>query len=201
MKHRLLATALLLAGAGTAHAADRCKWEAQARSEDKGRIAMQFSDARQRLATLRGSALDRRSAEAARSLLRRADKPLALGSISGRWPVRSLQFTDFPGDGDFGYAYPFFKATISDPPGCGLRFAKTSGSQRRAGGLYAMPNDLRALAFLGAKTVNNDPVLAYDPDSDNDANSVGRLVRIGRNELLMLLDYDGRGFELYHLRR
>ena len=80
----MLALLLLLAGAGTAHAADRCKWEAQARSEDKGRIAMQFSDARQRLATLRGSALDRRSAEAARSLLRRADNALYVSKREGR---------------------------------------------------------------------------------------------------------------------
>ena len=94
---------------------------------------------------------------------------------------------------------------------CGFSFAKTTGSQRRTGRLLPM-RDRRTLAFLGTGTVNDDPTGRYGPrmrprgevmggDPAVPVNSAGTLVRIGRNELLMLLDLDERGFELYHLKR
>ena len=69
-----------------------------------------------------------------------------------------------------------------------------------------------ALAFLGTGTVNDNHTGAYGPDNpprgtamgsmgDAPVNSAGRLLRIGEGELLMILDFDERGFELYHLKR
>lgn len=199
MKQIVLAFSLLLATGGAQSQA--CDWEALARSEDRGRVAMKFDDAHRRLGSLRGDGLDQASKDAALELLKRAEAPAALGSITGRWKIRSLQFADHPGTYDFGYAYPFFQARIDDPAGCGLRFAKTSGSQRRSGNLYPIGHQPRTLAFLGTKTVNDEGPGKYDLRTANPANTAGRLVRLDADELLMMLDYDGRGFELYHFKR
>jgi hypothetical protein len=125
----------------------------------------------------------------------------ALGDIRGAWRVRSLQVAAHD-----VYAYPFFQARI-DGHACGHRFAKTTGSQRRSGVLYPVDGHPDRLAFLGAATLNDAPPRDYDParpDSDQhpgDGNSAGWLVRIGPDELLMVLDAVPGGFEVYHLRR
>ena len=140
----------------------------------------------------------------AHALLRRARTPLPIGDVSGAWQVRSIQ-----AGGDSVYDYPFFRARI-DRSGCGFDFRKINGSQRRSGRL--LPMDERGLAFLGTGTVNDNRTGAYGPDNpprgtamgsagDAPVNSAGRLLRIGGDELLMILDLDERGFELYHLRR
>ncbi|MGY0650687.1 DUF4893 domain-containing protein [Luteimonas sp. A537] len=144
------------------------------------------------------SGADEASREA-RALLARAQDPLPPGDIDGNWRVRSIQI----GDGR-GYGYPFFDARISSA-GTGHRFAKTSGSQRRSGRLY--PMDGPGLAFLGARTVNEEAPRTYTriarPDASlpGEHDSAGLLLRIGPRELLMVLDADGNGFELYHLER
>lgn len=140
----------------------------------------------------------------ARYLLQRALHPLPLGDIHGAWRVRSIQA------GRTGaYAYPYFAGRI-DRTACGFRFSKTRGSQRRSGALLPMAEDDRALAFLGAFTVNDDPTRPYGPDNrplgepagpEGPVNSVGRLLRIGPHTLLMLLDVGDNGFELYRLER
>lgn|GEM_PF-537363 len=133
------------------------------------------------------------------ALLERPAQPP--GDIRGRWRVRSLQY-----DGRNTYVYPFFDARI-DGDDCGARFAKTSGSQRRSGVLYPVEGDPDRLAFLGAATVNDDPPRDYDPARPQDtqfpgeANSAGWLVRIGPDELLMVLDAAPGSLEAYHLRR
>lgn len=133
------------------------------------------------------------------ALLERPAQPP--GDIRGRWRVRSLQY-----DGRNTYVYPFFDARI-DGDDCGARFAKTSGSQRRTGVLYPVEGDPDRLAFLGAATVNDDPPRNYDPARPQDtqfpgeANSAGWLVRIGPDELLMVLDAVPGRLEAYHLRR
>lgn len=140
----------------------------------------------------------------ARFLLQRALHPLPLGDIQGAWRVRSIQVgrTD-------AYAYPYFAGRI-DRSACGFRFSKTRGSQRRHGLLLPMADDDRALAFLGAATVNDDPTRPYGPDNrllsepagpDGPVNSVGRLLRVGPHTLLILLDANDNGFELYRLER
>lgn len=135
-----------------------------------------------------------------RPLLERPALPL--GEIDGDWRVRSLQ-----SDGSTVFAYPFFAARI-DAGDCGHAFAKTSGSQRRSGTLYPVEGDGTRLAFLGASTVNDDPPRGYDParpagdQRPGEENSAGVLYRVGRSDLLMLLDAGGDGrFEVYHLRR
>lgn len=141
----------------------------------------------------------------AHALLRRAREPLPLGDPSGAWQVRSIQAS-----GDSVWDYPFFRAQI-DRTDCGYDFHKTTGSQRRSGRLLPMA-DARALAFLGTATVNDNPVGPYDAlnpalgeavgsHGDKPVNSAGRLLRIGEKELLMILDLEERGFELYHLKR
>lgn len=138
----------------------------------------------------------------ARALLERAREPLQLGEIGGDWRVRSIQV-----DRQQGYAYPWFDARIAhDGTGNGShRFAKTSGSQRRSGRLY--PMDGPGLVFLGARTVNDESPRTYTriampaAEAPGEHDSAGLLLRIGPNELLMVLDADGERFELYHLRR
>ncbi|GAB2515602.1 DUF4893 domain-containing protein [Lysobacter humi (ex Lee et al. 2017)] len=135
----------------------------------------------------------------ARELLRRAARPQPLGDVVGRWRVRSLQVN---AHGTF--AYPFFAASIARD-GARLRFAKTSGSQRRSG-LLLPSGDGRSLAFIGGATVNDEPPVAYSRIDDpgaapRESDSVGRLVRIGPRELLLVLDPAPDRYELYHLAR
>lgn len=181
-----------------------CDWEALATAahRDSVRTALQpmvlLVDG---MATASG--VDAASRQAALDVLRRAERPLPLGEITGNWKVRSIQVhgADARPGFDFAYAYPYFKAAIQRQRGCGYRFAKTTGSQRRSGRLYPMPGTRDELAFLGAQTVNNDPVRSYDPHGDADHASAGRLLRTGRNELLLILDAGPARFELYQLRR
>lgn len=135
----------------------------------------------------------------AQALLQRAATPLPLGELEGSWQVRSIQIHD-----SFGYAYPWFDATLLPDADGTLRLAKTTGSQRRTGLLLPMDAGTR-LAFLGASTVNDDPTRRYSRSAGaaapSEHDSVGQLVRIGPQELLLVLDASARGFELYHLRR
>jgi hypothetical protein len=148
----------------------------------------------------------------AHALLRRARTPLPLGDIAGAWRVRSIQAS-----GDAVFDYPFFRAEI-ERADCGYAFRKTTGSQRRTGRLLPIDgartndDDARALAFLGTGTVNDNRTGDYGAGNpprstpmgamgDAPVNSAGRLLRIGEGELLMILDMDERGFELYHLKR
>lgn len=196
MRMQSVVFAVLLAASGITAAADRCDWQAAARDQDAAKVQTNLAALQNILRKASGSGVDQASKHAAEQLLQRAEHPQALAAIVGRWKVRSLQVSE-----DFVYAYPFFAARITDPPACGYRFAKTSGSQRRAGGLYPMADNKRQLAFLGATTVNDDPVRDYDQHSASPHNSAGRLLRIGRNELLMIVDADASGFELYQLKR
>ncbi|WP_052772895.1 DUF4893 domain-containing protein [Luteimonas sp. FCS-9] len=136
----------------------------------------------------------------ARRALALAGSGRPLGTITGAWKVRSLQF-----DGRGGaYGYPWFDARIERRDGA-LTFAKTNGSQRRQGRL--LPIDRNTLAFLGSQSVNDDSSPGYSrgwpspPDGRIESDSAGRLVRTGDDELLMVLDVDGTRFELYQLRR
>lgn len=137
---------------------------------------------------------------AARALLDRARRPLAPGTVEGRWKVRSLQVNRM---GTF--AYPWFDARIDRGQGTWL-FAKTSGSQRRSG-ILLPHGDGRSLVFLGGTTVNDAPPVAYSRVRDGGApassDSIGRPVRIGPRELLLVLDADAAAgrYELYHLKR
>lgn len=153
------------------------------------------------LATAAATGDDEASRDA-RALLERAREPLQIGEIDGDWRVRSIQL-----DRRQGFAYPYFDAHIAhDGTGNGShRFAKTSGSQRRSGRLY--PMDGPGLAFLGASTVNDETPRSYtriampEAEAPGEHDSAGVLLRIGRAELLMVLDADGERVELYHLRR
>lgn len=146
-----------------------------------------------------------RTLDEARDLLVQARHPMPLGDITGAWRVASLQLSS---RGAFGY--PYFAGRI-ERDACGFHFAKTTGSQRRTGELLPM-EDERTLAFLGTSTVNDDPTAAYDSTnpsprlpsgSEGPTNSVGRLVRLGPDTLLMILDAhaDDNAFELYRLQR
>lgn len=142
----------------------------------------------------------------AHALLQRARNPRPLGDVSGVWQVRSLQASRTS-----VFAYPFFRSRI-DAANCGFDFRKTTGSQRRTGRLLPMTGGADALAFLGTATVNDNRTgpygqqnpargVAIGSEGDMPVNSAGRLLRIGAEELLMILDMDQQGFELYHLTR
>jgi hypothetical protein len=192
-----------------------CDWRAQVLPADRAAVEADAQAALARIpsaagmpeylgedlqeASLRGIVL-------AHALLQRARTPLPLGDVTGAWQVRSVQAS-----GDTVWDYPFFAARI-DRSDCGFDFRKTSGSQRRSGQLLPVSPEARALAFLGTATVNDNRTGAYgahNPPTGTPAgsegaapvNSAGRLLRIGDGELLMLLDLDADGFELYHLKR
>ena len=194
MRAALLALALVAghAGAGTAKGWRQAAWPAHV-----ARIDAAVSEA-SRIDAGAGSYPE--DFRAARGLLERARRPQPLGAVEGAWQVRSFQVNRM---GTF--AYPWFKARIWRGS-TGLRFEKTSGSQRRSGVL--LPHgDGRSLVFLGGTTVNADPQVGYSSvragGEPAESDTVGRLVRIGPRELLLVLDADreaGR-FELYHLRR
>lgn len=202
------------AGESTAKAADPCDWESLVLPGDRAAVQATFADAARRIPSagampgyhgddLREASLG--GIVLAHQLLQRAQQPLPLGEVTGAWQVRSIQAS-----GTSVFDYPFFRARI-ERDGCRFGFAKTTGSQRRSGQLLPM-SDARALAFLGTGTVNDDPPGTYGAamrplgeavggDASVPVNSAGKLVRIGQRELLMLLDMDERGFELYHLKR
>ncbi len=181
-----------------------CDWEAEATPGHRDSVRTALQPMVLLVDGMSGaSGVDAASRQAALDLLRRAERPLPLGSMAGNWKVRSIQVhgADARPGFDFAYAYPYFKAAIQRKGACGYRFAKTSGSQRRTGMLYPMAESRNELAFLGAATVNNDPAREYDPRGDAEHASVGRLLRTGRNELLLILDAQPTRFELYQLRR
>lgn len=181
-----------------------CDWEAAATPEHRDSVRTALQPMVLLVDGMSGaSGADAASRQAALDLLRRAERPLPLGSIVGNWKVRSIQVhgADARPGFDFAYAYPYFKAAIQRTGGCGYRFAKTTGSQRRTGILYPMAESRNELAFLGAATVNDDPAREYDPRGDAEHASVGRLLRTGKNELLLILDAEPTRFELYQLRR
>jgi hypothetical protein len=195
-------------------ATDPCDWNAVVLSGDRAAVQVDADAAISRIPSsaiapdylgddLKESSL--KGIVLAHALLRRARAPLPVGDVSGAWQVRSIQAS-----GDSVYDYPFFRSTIARSA-CGFDFRKATGSQRRTGRLLPM-DDAPALAFLGTGTVNDNRTGDYGPGNpprgtamgsmgDAPVNSAGRLLRIGQNELLMILDMDERGFELYHLKR
>ncbi|WP_369976863.1 DUF4893 domain-containing protein [Xanthomonas bundabergensis] len=182
----------------SALAAPDCDWNGHASAADRAAVTVSARSLQQAIAPRYGDAEQEAGAALARTLLQRAQTPQPLGKLEGRWKLRSIQV-----DRDFAYAYPYFKAEIARGP-CGYRLRKTSGSQRRSGTLSALAADSRELAFLGASTVNDEPEAAYAPGNVSDGthgNSVGRLVALGPDELLLILDGNDKGFELYQLVR
>ena len=199
MSHPLLLVALMLAT--NIDAGERCNWKSIALPRHQAMVEAEVAPLLARIPTQSDDPEYISGGDLARTLLERARKPQPIGRIEGDWRVRSIQV-----DASFAYAYPAFKARI-DKAACGYRFAKLSGSQRRTGFLWPIAGDALQLAFLGASTVNDDPPLDYDPSrvADNGpaerTNSAGRLLRTGPGELLLILDADSRGFELYQLTR
>lgn len=190
----LLAAVLPMAQAGA------CNWKTFARDSDHGAIER----AVQRLATrFESDDFDRDDADMrlARMLSERARNalPLSVGVISGEWKVQSIQ-----GGRGSVYVYPAFRVWIAQTASCGQFFEKYTGSQRRSGHLYPMP-DGQAMAFVGTKTVNDDPTLDYAIHGDTQSNTVGKLVRLGPEELLLILDLESdepsAPYELYYLHR
>lgn len=182
----------------SALAAQSCDWNSTAVDADRAAVTVSASSLQQAIAPHYDDADQEDGAALARTLLQRAQSPQLPGKLEGRWKVRSIQV-----DQRFAYAYPYFKAEIARDA-CGYRFSKTSGSQRRSGTLYPLAKDSREFAFLGASTVNDDPQGHYAPGNVSDGtngNSVGRLVALGPDELLLILDGNANGFELYQLIR
>lgn len=100
--------------------------------------------------------------------------------------VRSIQVNKL---GIFSYNY--FNCRFKTKNNL-LFFEKTSGSQRKSG--YVYKNDPKSCIFLGGWTVNDDPQTIYGSE-----NSIaGSLYRVGTNKLLMVF-FDGNGFELYEI--
>lgn len=135
-----------------------------------------------------------------------AQPPETLGDGSqllGDWSVRSIQAHT-----DLGvYDYPWFRATIRRDPRGGLRFAKTTGSQRRSGLLLRDREHPGRLVFAGASTVNEEPardysaLLAAADEAAMAADSVGEFLLLEPDRAILVLDVSELGFEIYELRR
>lgn len=211
LKHVTACVVALLLMPTVAAAGDCQDWQATVLPTDRPSMAVTVGSLLDRLPEQPFSsspefvADQTRALDKARDLLVQAEHPLPLGDITGAWRVASIQVSS-----SGFYDYPYFAARI-ERAGCGYRFAKSTGSQRRTGRLLPMKND-RALAFLGTFTVNDDPTASYGPDNrslglpagpDGPTNSVGRLMRLGPDTLLMILDahVDDNAFELYRLQR
>lgn len=199
----VLALALAALLPRQARAVDPCDWDSQARPADYEAI-MVLPDGLDEI-IYRIPAQSSEDARLALGLLKRARHSLPLGNISGQWRIRSIQGEQFGRDHYMVFAYPAFRARIDAASQCGQFFQKTTGSQRRSGYLYPIAGR-DAMAFLGGATVNDDPLMVYDPDRDSPSNTAGQLIRIGANELLMVLDArpaaEGeRSFELYYLQK
>lgn len=205
----LLLVAMLCASLPAAAAS--CDWTRDVLPADRPQLDIDLARL-QALLDVPGSAplADPDAAAAqARALLQRARAPLPLGTINGPWSVRSIQ-----ANGQSVFAYPWFAARI-DTSGCTMTLRKSTGSQRRSGRLYREPAPDRggsSLVFLGSATVNDNRTAPYSARNQpsgstngggdgSPVNSTGRLWRIGRNELLLVLDAAPNGFELYHLKR
>jgi hypothetical protein len=203
-------TALLLLALASAsgHAADRCDWRSQLLVEDQAAPALTPKTALGLIADRYDDADQQAGAAQARNLLQRAvDAPQPVGDIAGRWKIRSIQVST--GQMQFAYAYPSFAATIK-ADGCGFRFSKDTGSQRHGGVLYRVAGHADELAFLGTAVVNDQTLRDYGPDNlssaargdgEHASNSTGKLWRIAPDTVLLLVDTDGGGFNLYQLTR
>jgi hypothetical protein len=129
----------------------------------------------------------------ARAMARPVDR------LPGDWRCRSIQL------GEYGlFSYPYFRCHIEQVDG-GLRFRKSSGSQRRTGWLHA---DIEGRwAFVGSSHYNDDPVPDYsglheDSDAeDRERDSVGILETLADGRLRMILDAKPGQVEIYELIR
>lgn len=134
-------------------------------------------------------------------LIDAAPRAIEPARLAGRWRVRSIQASDL---GIF--VYPYFDAVI-EPQGDGLRFRKTTGSQRRSGWLFARGDRGDEYVFLGGRTMNDAPPVGYSADEPDAAgpretDTVGVLYPLSPDQAVLLLDADREGgFELYELRR
>ena len=115
-------------------------------------------------------------------------QPISPQGLEGDWRCRSLQADSFG-----VFIYPFFKCRIAVDAAGRLMFQKTSGSQRSSGELLRHGDD--RLLYIGAATVNDDPVKTYGESED--ANVVGFLFQLGPRRLR--LEMRNKGFEILEL--
>ncbi len=204
---RVATICMLVLASFSAHAS--CDWQQTLLEQDRGAINATVAAALALIAPDYGDADENAGAALAGELLDRAHDPQPIGDIAGNWKIRSIQVSSAASGMAFAYAYPNFAATIRAND-CGFRFAKTSGSQRHGGQLYPMQGDDRQLVFLGTEVVNDQTLLDYGPDNlpasangdgEHARNSIGHLWRIGPRTLLLLVDVDANGFNLYQLTR
>jgi hypothetical protein len=114
-----------------------------------------------------GEAADRASLE---KIL--AGKPQAIADkdLKGEWRCRTVKLGGILPL----VVYGAFKCRIFEEKGA-LILQKTSGSQRTRGGLYRISPD--RFAYIGASTVNDDPVRKYGDAAQED--EVALLVKVG----------------------
>lgn len=191
-----LATALLLAAAGSAHAADARMEQFWPEHQQRLREAPERAAAMNTAAKVEASDADAKAI--VEELLAEAHQTPDPAALKGEWRVRSLQ------GGRYGiYTYPWFKARIEERDGR-LFFEKTSGSQRRSGWLLPPADGQGDWYFQGGATVNEDPQVGYSKIGDGgprESDSVGTVWGISEDRLLMLFDVNETGYELYQLKR
>jgi hypothetical protein len=98
-------------------------------------------------------------------------QPVSDSELLGEWRCRTLKLGGMPPPIT---VYSFFKCRIFKANNAVI-LQKTTGSQRTRGALYRVGGD--RLAYIGAGTVNDDPVRKYGDDPKED--EVGLLVKAG----------------------
>lgn len=145
---------------------------------------------------------DARAVAEVTALVSRTSLPFTDEELIGKWKCRSIQ------GGNLGvFIYPFFACTIERREGR-LFLSKTSGSQFRKGNFYADGENQRRI-FLGVSYVSGDKPAGYSgivgKDSSNpDAakhDSVGVLVKKGKNQFVLILDSSVEEYEVYEFQR
>jgi len=145
---------------------------------------------------------DARAIAEVTALISRTSLPFTDEELVGKWKCRSIQ------GGSLGvFIYPFFACTI-ERRDSRLFLSKTSGSQFRKGSFYADGENQRRI-FLGVSYVTGDKPTGYsgivgkdpkDPEATKH-DSVGVLVKKGKNQFVLILDSSAEEYEFYEFQR
>lgn len=189
---------LLWAGlvGSTAMAAD---WEATLHPDDRHSIQQSDTVARTMLQSIGPELYGHEEVAGVQALLEARRLPRPQERLIGDWRCRSIQLNTYG-----LFSYPYFRCHI-ERIDAGLRFRKSTGSQRRTGLLHS--DGEARWVFVGSSHYNDDPPTEYsglhqDSDGeDRERDSVGVLDTLADGRLRMILDAGNDGVELYELQR
>ncbi len=199
MAPRCLSRAALLLTVFACAAALAASWEDRLHPDDRHTIQQTDATARTVLASVPTEAYGFDEVPAIQALLDARSMARPQERLLGDWRCRSIQLNQYG-----LFSYPFFRCHIEQLDG-GLRFRKSTGSQRRTGWLHA--DGEARWVFIGSSHYNEDPAPDYsglreDSDGQNrERDSVGVLETLADGRLRMILDAKPGQVEIYELNR